>query len=71
LNKNKDQIIANAFSEIRDFYDQHGRIPIRREREAINTIARRYFGTWNNFIAAAGYQPNEKKNNSTDYLGIV
>lgn len=61
MNKNKDQIIANAFSEIKDFYDQHGRIPIRREREAINTIARRYFGTWNNFIAAAGYQPNVKK----------
>lgn len=47
-----------AISGIRSFYKQHGRIPMKREVYRLYQPARRAFGTWNNAIQAAGYQPN-------------
>jgi len=61
LNPTQEEIIADAFSIVKEFYNKNGRTPVRREMEHINTIARRYFGTWNNFIAAAGLQPHIQK----------
>lgn len=40
------------------FSRQHGRIPIRNEMGGLNRLARRFFGTWNKAIEAAGYDPN-------------
>ncbi|MGJ1215449.1 homing endonuclease associated repeat-containing protein [Sphingobacterium multivorum] len=57
----EEKTIQDAFSKVQEFYRQHGRSPVRREMENINTIARRHFGTWNNFILAAGLKPNVNK----------
>lgn len=57
----QEEIIAEAFSIVKKFYIKNGRTPVRREMENLNTIGRRYFGSWNNFIAAAGLQPNIQK----------
>jgi len=43
---------------IRKFYEEHNRIPVRREMWAPYRKARKGFGTWNNAIKAAGYEPN-------------
>lgn len=61
MKQTQEVIIADAFSKVNEFYSKHGRTPVRREMENINTIARRYFGTWNNFICAAGFKPNVNK----------
>lgn len=61
MKQTAEEIIADAFSIVNEFYIKNGRTPIRREMEHINTIARRYFGTWNNFIRAAGLKPNIQK----------
>lgn len=58
LEQKQEDIIAKAFSKVCEFHREHGRTPVRREMEDINTIARRYFGSWNNFILAAGLKPN-------------
>ncbi|MFU1858133.1 homing endonuclease associated repeat-containing protein [Sphingobacterium sp. NGMCC 1.201703] len=57
----EEKTIQEAFSKVQEFYKQHGRTPIRREMENINTIGRRYFGSWNNFILAAGLKPRINK----------
>lgn len=57
----EEKSIQEAFSKVQEFYKQHGRTPIRREMEKINTLARRYFGSWNNFILAAGLKPRVNK----------
>jgi len=57
----EEKTIQDAFSKVQEFYRQHGRSPVRREMENINTIARRHFGTWNNFILEAGLKPNVNK----------
>ena len=56
-----EKTIQKAFSQVQEFYKHYGRTPVRREMENINTLARRYFGSWNNFILAAGLQPNVTK----------
>jgi hypothetical protein len=61
LKPTEEKSIQEAFSKVQEFYKQHGRIPIRREMEKINTLARRYFGSWNNFILAAGLKPRVHK----------
>lgn len=43
---------------IKKFYKACGRIPVKREVWAIYKPARKYFGTWNNAIEAAGFKPN-------------
>ena len=40
------------------FYKKCGRIPVKRELWGIYKPARKYFGTWNNAIVAAGFIPN-------------
>ncbi len=35
-----------------------GRVPARRELRGIDNACRRFFGSWNNTIIAAGFQPN-------------
>lgn len=57
----QEELIEHAFSKVREFYSKHGRTPVRREMEQVNTIARRYFGSWNNFIKTAGLKPNVNK----------
>jgi hypothetical protein len=51
--------------KIREFVERHGRIPTKNE--FVNDPScpdyvtyRDYFGTWNNAIKAAGYEPNER-----------
>lgn len=48
----------SVIKSIGNFYDQNGRIPLKYELGAIYAPARRFFGTWNNAIVAAGYDPN-------------
>ncbi len=43
---------------IQTFVFENGRIPIKNELGYLNRIARRFFGTWNNMIKSAGYDPN-------------
>lgn len=50
----KDTVIK----EIKEFYTTNGRIPLKREKWNIYKAARKYFGTWNNAIIAAGFKPN-------------
>ena len=50
----RDKVIES----IRNFYEKHGRIPVKREMWGIYKPARKYFGTWNNAIEAAGFEPN-------------
>lgn len=47
-----------VIDRIKGFYKKHGRIPVKREMEGIYKPARKYFGTWNNSIEAAGFEPN-------------
>jgi len=57
--KYKGQIISGeeVCESIRDFYNQHERIPLKRELLHYGA-ARDRFGTWNAAIAAAGFKPN-------------
>jgi hypothetical protein len=48
----------SVITAIREFYLQNGRIPLKYELGAIYAPARRFFGTWNSAIEAAGYDPN-------------
>lgn len=48
----------SVISLIQSFVCEHGRIPIRNELGYLNRLARRFFGTWNKAIEAAGYDPN-------------
>jgi hypothetical protein len=43
--------------KIQSFYKLNGRIPVKREFESCKA-ARKTFGTWNNAIIAAGFDPN-------------
>lgn len=58
------RIKVNAITEekivnrIRNFYSNTGRIPLKREMWGIYKPARKYFGTWNKAIEAAGFKPN-------------
>ncbi len=49
----KEQIIK----EVKAFYRDHGRIPLKRESRHYKA-ARLRFGTWNKAIKAAGFNPN-------------
>lgn len=44
-------------NRIREFYKHHGRIPLKKEMGNSRTF-RRLYGTWNNAIRAAGFEPN-------------
>lgn len=50
----KESVIAR----IQLFFEENDRIPTRNELGYLNRLARRFFGTWNNAIEAAGYNPN-------------
>lgn len=43
---------------LRDTAQKIGRVPTRRELEGIDSACRRFFGSWNNAVIAAGFQPN-------------
>lgn len=45
-------------SKIQDFVIKNGRIPVKREMWGIYKPARKYFGTWNNAVETAGFNPN-------------
>lgn len=45
-------------SKIQNFVRLNGRIPVKREMWGIYHPARKFFGTWNNAIEAAGFKPN-------------
>jgi hypothetical protein len=48
---------ADLILKIKQFYNKHGRIPLKREFNALR-IFREHFGSWNNAIIAAGFEPN-------------
>lgn len=43
---------------IRAFVLKEGRIPVKRELNALYRVSRHYFGSWNKAVLAAGYGPN-------------
>lgn len=45
---------------IQKFYKEHGRIPKRREMNSYASVFRKTFGSWNNAIIEAGYEPNRR-----------
>lgn len=45
-------------STIQNFVKENKRIPLKRESQRIYIRSRRVFGTWNNAIKAAGFEPN-------------
>ena len=47
---------AGLIKEIKDFYKNNGRIPLKREFD--RRIFRQYFGSWNNVIKISGFEPN-------------
>jgi len=49
---------AKTVKKIQDFVAKNGRIPVKRELWGIYKLARREFGTWNNAIESAGFEPN-------------
>jgi len=49
------EIIKNTVQKL-------GRVPTRREMIKIDSACRRVFGSWNNAIIAAGFQPNRSHN---------
>jgi len=57
--KNKSQTInaETIIQPIKSFYNQHGRIPLKREFLQTKA-ARKRFGSWNKAIKAAGFKPN-------------
>lgn len=57
--KRKDQVISKKeiCKQIIDFYRKKGRIPLKREFYHY-TAARNRFGSWNNAIKMAGFDPN-------------
>lgn len=57
--KNKGSIISaeELISKIATFVKRHGRIPLKREMLNYHAFRSR-FGTWNNAVKAAGFDPN-------------
>lgn len=53
-----EEIKVKVISEIKNFVFIHRRIPVKRECYGIYKGARVAFGTWNNAIKAAGFDPN-------------
>ena len=47
----------SLIKEIKSFFKEHNRIPLKREFNSRRAF-RQYFGTWNNAIRAAGFEPN-------------
>lgn len=47
-----------VISEIRLFYEKAGRVPLKKEFMNMYKQARKYFGTWNKAVKAAGFEPN-------------
>lgn len=43
--------------KIRNFHAKHGRIPLKREFNSLR-VFRQHFGSWNNAIVEAGFNPN-------------
>lgn len=63
---------SKIIKSIQDFYSANGRIPQHREFDKANatypsrsTIVK-YFGSWNNAIKAAGFNPNTQNGFGTD-----
>ncbi len=47
-----------VIQKIGDFFNKHGRIPVKRESVSLYGRARLAFGSWNGAIKAAGFEPN-------------
>lgn len=58
MRRTADDYREEVIAAIHKFYEKHNRIPVRRETWALYRKARKGFGTWNNAIKAAGYEPN-------------
>lgn len=60
--KDADQVIneETILEQIKEFFRQSRRIPVKRESAHYNA-ARDRFGSWNNAIKAAGFNPNPVK----------
>lgn len=43
---------------IRDFVTKNKRIPVKREMNGIYQVTRKFYGTWNEAIKSAGFEPN-------------
>ncbi len=47
----------DLLKRINNFFELHGRIPLKREFNS-NRVYRKHFGTWNNAIKEAGFETN-------------
>lgn len=56
--KTDKQFKIDIVDKLRRFYLVNNRIPTKREMQGTYVTARNIFGTWNNAIKAAGFQPN-------------
>lgn len=48
---------ADLITKIQEFYKKNSRIPLKREFNSLR-VFRSHFGSWNNAIRAAGFEPN-------------
>ena len=56
--RNGVELKNEIISQIKDFYEKHSRIPVKKEMYGAYKKARTGFGTWNNAVEAAGFKPN-------------
>lgn len=54
----KEEYARRALEAIRTFFKKTGRIPFKKELWRVYRPARIGFGTWNNAVMAAGFNPN-------------
>ena len=47
-----------VIARIKSFYKTYQMVPVKRELNCLYHVSRNYFGTWNNAIKAAGFDPN-------------
>lgn len=55
--RKKPYVREELILKIKQFHEKHGRIPLKSELNAL-AVFRRHFGSWNNAVVAAGFEPN-------------
>lgn len=47
-----------VIGKIKEFFNQNKRLPTKRDLSFLYRLARRFYGTWNGAVKAAGFDPN-------------
>lgn len=56
--KSEDEKRKGILKKIKIFYEAEGRIPTKKEKPGLARRTQAVFGTWNNAIKTAGFEPN-------------